>query len=106
MSWNDKDMFCKSECESTLGEGNTPVERAPRSYLDTIREQYGKEIYERAGMYDEDELDAARRILKKLIAQDPETVAAKLQDEPVETVKGLRAALACIKEEQRRRWRK
>lgn len=93
-NWMDKNVYFKSECESTIGEGNPPVERSIPTYTETIRRQYQKEVYERAEMYHDDELENALQILKDLIARedDPEKLVA------------LFAARACTKEQRRRRY--
>lgn len=95
-NWMDKNVYFKSECESTIGEGNPPVERSIPTYTETIRRQYQKEVYERAEMYYLDDLENALQVLNDLIAQenDPKKLVA------------LFTARACTKDEIRRRYRR
>lgn len=86
----------RSECEGTRSyDFNEPVERAIPTYLESIRKDYSREIYENPDMYNNDELYEARKILKQLIEQAND----------VDVIKALCCARACLRQEQRRRWR-
>ena len=83
-----------TQCESTVGDANQPVERSIPTYAETIRKIYTKELYERTYMHTDDDLEEARKYTEIQIdqAKDPDTI------------KLFCTIRACILEELRRRY--
>ena len=60
-----RSALTKSQCEETANYNAQPVERHIPTYCEIIRKTYGAEVYERAYMHTDDDLDAARGTLKR-----------------------------------------
>lgn len=86
----------KSQCEATANYNAHPIEPHIPTYSEIVRKKYSSELYQKAYMYNGDDLDAARRYL--------ETIAEQTEDP--EAIKAIYTARACIREEERRRNRK
>ena len=86
-----------TQCESTVGDINQPVERYIPTYAETIRREYGDELHTNIYMHSERDLEEARDRLGEL--------AEILSNEryPAQDIKALYTARACVLAEIKRR---
>lgn len=87
----------QSECESTVGDANQPVEPYIPTYAEMIRREYGDELHTNIYMHTERDLEEARDTLGEL--------AEILSNEryPAQDIKALYTARACVMAEIKRR---
>lgn len=86
-----------TQCESTVGDANKPVEPYIPTYAEAIRREYGDELHENTYMHTERDLEEARDRLGEL--------AEILSNEryPAQDIKALYTARACCIAEIKRR---
>lgn len=82
-----------TQCESTVGDANKPVEPYIPTYAEAIRREYGDELHTNIYMHTERDLEAARDRLGSMAETITDT----------ETIKALYTARACCIAEIKRR---